>query len=426
MSKDTKFFVRPKVRFCQTDAGKSTTKELKNSIDQKTVKQPNKPKIKSIVTLTKPVKLVKLNERSDNCENKNTGLVNNISSPNLLCANTLPPCIIETSSGKENPIKVENQIPLNDANNIQNIKANSKEIAMPKTSIKPLSNDVIASTDSSIEQGENIKKILKSENGYKSNSLKKDCIRDLDILKHKNRLCSVSTATKKSNVTNKVPLSSTIKKNVNSKSVVNVMPCYKYSKSVPKIKGPFVKKTMIRDIIGPKIKPYIGPGKPCKQTNNLKIPENDENTHLKSIISGEKLARPEYNSIICTINKLNEMKQQKVITDIEHLPASYKNLINAKVSTALDFPLDEIVYKNLVDLSIDDNQLPSRLIRSKDPEPQQKDVIPKLSDFFTPISTDEYCTPVSIKPRSVETTDNWSAFRISDQICEWKQNLDLV
>lgn len=97
-----------------------------------------------------------------------------------------------------------------------------------------------------------------------------------------------------------------------------------------------------------------------------------------------------------------------------------------QVSTGLDFPLDEIVYKNLVDLSINDNQLPSRLIRSKDPEPRQKDVVPKLSDFFTPVSIDEYCTPVSIKPRSVETIDNWSAFRISDQICEWKQNLDFI
>ena len=32
-----------------------------------------------------------------------------------------------------------------------------------------------------------------------------------------------------------------------------------------------------------------------------------------------------------TISKLNELKKQKVITDIEHLPASYKNLISGKV-----------------------------------------------------------------------------------------------
>ena len=86
----------------------------------------------------------------------------------------------------------------------------------------------------------------------------------------------------------------------------------------------------------------------------------------------------------------------------------------------------EIIYKNLVDLSIDENQLPSRLTRSKDPEPRQKDVVPILSDFFTPISIDEYCTPVSVKPRSPETIDYWNAFRISDQIYEWKHTLNHI
>ena len=90
----------------------------------------------------------------------------------------------------------------------------------------------------------------------------------------------------------------------------------------------------------------------------------------------------------------------------------------------MDFPLDEAVYKDLVDLSIDENQLPSRLTRSKDPEPRQKDVAPVLSDFFTPESTEEYCIPVSIKPRTPETVDSWNAFRISDQINEWKHILN--
>lgn len=80
----------------------------------------------------------------------------------------------------------------------------------------------------------------------------------------------------------------------------------------------------------------------------------------------------------------------------------------------------------MVDLSIDENQLPSRLTRSKDPEPRQKDVVPILSDFFTPISIDEYCTPVSVKPRSPETIDYWNAFRISDQIYEWKHTLNHI
>lgn len=90
----------------------------------------------------------------------------------------------------------------------------------------------------------------------------------------------------------------------------------------------------------------------------------------------------------------------------------------------MDFPLDEAIYKNLVDLSIDEKQLPSRLTRSKDPEPRQRDAVPELSDFFTPVSPEEYCTPVSVKPRIQEIADNWSAFKINDKILEWKHSLD--
>lgn len=97
-----------------------------------------------------------------------------------------------------------------------------------------------------------------------------------------------------------------------------------------------------------------------------------------------------------------------------------------QISSALDFPLDEAIYKNLVDLSIDEKQLPSRLTRSKDPEPRQRDAIPVLSDFFVPVVSEEYCTSISIKPRTPEIIDNWSAFRISDKIFEWKHILDHV
>ncbi|XP_050591847.1 uncharacterized protein LOC126922927 [Bombus affinis] len=433
MSKDTKFFARPKVRFCQSDTGKSITKELKSLTDQNGIK--DKPKILSVVRLDKPVKLVKSNEISGNQENKNSKLVDNAS--NFTLHANASPCSIETSSSLDkNTIKTENQNPLNDANNSQNIKANIKEANIPKISIKLPNNDITVSTDSPIAQSKSLDKTLKSKNSDKINGSKKDYTKgrrekenkstvvkkniktvttkstDLDILKHKNRLSSAGTGTKKLNVTQKTSSSITIKKNLNSK-LRDIMPCYKYSK-------------VVRDIIGPKIQPYIGPGVSHSQPDDLAILETDENIHTKPIISGEKLAKPEYNSIMCTINKLNEMKKQKVITNIEHLPASYKNLINGKVSTALDFPLDEAVYKDLVDLSIDENQLPSRLTRSKDPEPRQKDVVPILSDFFTPVSTEEYCTSVSIKPRIPETVDSWNAFRISDQISEWKHILNHV
>ncbi|CAD1472689.1 unnamed protein product [Heterotrigona itama] len=407
MSENAKYLTRPKVRFCQTDAGKLITKELESSTDQNGVKQSNKPKILSVVKLNKFVKLVDPDKVSNNEEN-NSKVIDNESNANLtLCANALSSASIETSSLNENIIKTGNQIPLNDASNIQNIKTNTSD----KT-------DLMKEYTKSRKEKENKSTINKK--GIKTVTKTST---DLDILKHKVRLASANSDTKKYNATNKKSSSITTKKNLNLKPA-DVMPCYKYNKVASKIKTPIVKKVMIRNIIGSKIQPNVGPGVLRSQPDNLKILKTDEKIHTKPITSGEKLAKPEYNSIICTINKLKEMKKQKVVTDIEHLPTSYKNLINSKISTVLDFPLDEVIYRDLVDLSIDENQLPSRLTRSKDPEPRQKDVVPILSDFFAPESTEEYCIPVSIKPRTAETMDNWNAFRISDQINEWKHILN--
>jgi len=43
------------------------------------------------------------------------------------------------------------------------------------------------------------------------------------------------------------------------------------------------------------------------------------------------IEHPAYNSIICLADTLNKLEQQKIITDINHLPSSQKNLINEKV-----------------------------------------------------------------------------------------------
>ncbi|KOC67276.1 hypothetical protein WH47_00146 [Habropoda laboriosa] len=426
MSENKKFVARPKVRFSQTDAEELVTGGLKNSNDQKNVKQSSTPRITSIVALVKPVRLVNLKGTRANCEDKDSKVIDNTQNANssTLCANTLPTCTIQSSSSlNKNSVKTENHIPLNDANNIQNIKKNVKEIDTPQTSAKSINDDITVPTASSIKQSENVHKILKPKNYVTTNPLKRDSTKNADILKHKARICSAGTSTKKPIVANKTSISGTTKKNVNSKSAVGIMPCYKHKVTV-KIKSSPVKKTMIRDIIGSKIKPCIGPGVSHTKLDDLKILKTDESTHVKSIVSGEILGRPEYNSIMCTINKLNEIKKQKVVTDVEHLPAAYKNVISGKVSTALDFPLDEAIYKNLVDLSIDENQLPNRLTRSKDPEPRQKDIVPVLSDFFTPAPTEEYCTAVSTKPRTPEIVDTSNPFRISDQICKWKYRLD--
>jgi len=75
-------------------------------------------------------------------------------------------------------------------------------------------------------------------------------------------------------------------------------------------------------------------------------------------------------------------------------------------------------------LNIDEKQLPSTVTRSKDPEPRQKDIIPKLSDFFIPEDTKEIYEAVHVKSRALKIDYNWNAFKISNRILEWKYSID--
>ncbi|XP_046752966.1 uncharacterized protein LOC124416123 [Diprion similis] len=186
-----------------------------------------------------------------------------------------------------------------------------------------------------------------------------------------------------------------------------------------------VKKTILRDVTGRTTNVYVGPGVVRYYPQPFKHNVEKEMPHIRTdIVSGEQFGRPEYNSIMCTIEELKKAQAEKFVTDVEHLPLVYRNLVNQKVSAALDFPIDEAIYKNLVDLSVNENQLPSRLIRSKDPEPRNRDIVPKLSDFFTPNYSEEYCIAVQIRPSSPEISRNWSAFAISDKIFGWKHDMD--
>lgn len=94
------------------------------------------------------------------------------------------------------------------------------------------------------------------------------------------------------------------------------------------------------------------------------------------------------------------------------------------MSSALDFPADKPIFKNLIDLSVDESHLPERITRTKDPQPRERDLEPKLEDFFKPVYGEEYCTSVKIRPRTPEFDDNLSAFKISDRIFDWKSSLD--
>lgn len=99
-------------------------------------------------------------------------------------------------------------------------------------------------------------------------------------------------------------------------------------------------------------------------------------------------------------------------------------LLFHQVSSALDFGANEAIYRDLIDLSIDEKQLPTRMTRSKDPEPRQRDITPKLSDFFVPTNDDEFRRAVLVRPPSPRVLDTWNPYKISDRIFSWKESLD--
>ncbi|XP_012258672.2 uncharacterized protein LOC105687530 isoform X2 [Athalia rosae] len=241
---------------------------------------------------------------------------------------------------------------------------------------------------------------------------------------HKNAICK-PTHQKKQTYKNGIPNSTRI--SLSAKTIPcglkslrpGIKTCKTHLKSSP------VKKTLLRDVNGHSTNVWVTPGITRFHPQPSKMMRKKASSQIRpDIIPAEKLGRPEYNSIICTIDELNKVQEQKFITDVDDLPLVYRNLVNEKISAALDFRPDEAIYKNLVGLSVNENQLPSRFTRSKDPEPRYKDIVPKLSDFLTPSYSEEYCTAIQIRSNSPEITSKWSAFTISDKIFGWKHDMD--
>ncbi|XP_015114932.1 formin-like protein 14 [Diachasma alloeum] len=200
---------------------------------------------------------------------------------------------------------------------------------------------------------------------------------------------------------------------------LGLMPCMK-GRKVAETKRNEV--NVLRHVARPIPRVFVGPGVPHDRGSGGEGPE--EGQMRVDGATGDLLSRPEYNSIVCTIKKLEKVRKKKVVENFESLPGVYKDLVNGKISSALDFPAFESVYHDLVDISIDEKQLPMRLTRSRDPEPRPKDFIPNLSDFFVPQYPKEYSVAVKIRPRTPEIIDNWSGFSISDKINAWKMTLD--
>ncbi|TGZ56880.1 uncharacterized protein [Temnothorax longispinosus] len=408
MTNNIKIISRPKVRFCQFSDNGQNEEEIVEHCKKQTVVQANGPRIKEILSLKKPIRIVDPT-KSTSVGDKDVSLSNcnndNSSCRSITCGN-----VQDKSFSDKNVTKVESTMILRDANGIQNTGKSCKMLQLDKNPRDDVSRERI--------------KCLQQKGKENKGILQAGCKEKVNVAR---------PAFKGSNMTKSQSAPSIMKRTRNSMiqgGILNAKPATTLSrvtsryKTVAKNKISPVKKIVLRNVSGPKIKTSVGPGVFRKKQNDTKASDGNERRTVTSDV--EDLAQPEYNSIVCTVNKLKELEQQKIVTDVSHLSSTLKSFLNGKISTALDFPLDEAIYKNLVDLSIDERQLPSTVMRSKDPEPRQKDVVPKLSDFFIPEDTKEICEAVHVKSRVSKINDNWNAFKISDRILEWKYSIDEI
>lgn len=114
-------------------------------------------------------------------------------------------------------------------------------------------------------------------------------------------------------------------------STSSIIPCHK---TMTRNKISPAKKIVLRDVSSSKVRTSVEPGiYHPKKRNDIKLMQKKDNANKRCIIASdaEELAQPKYNSIMCTINKLKEYQQQRIVTDINHLPSAQKNIINGKV-----------------------------------------------------------------------------------------------
>lgn len=339
MSKNIKAISRPKVRFSQfSDNVQNKEKEVEYC-KEKTVLQTNGPKIKSIVTLKKPVKIVKPKKLTTVC-NENVlqhDYKTEISTHNDITSENIQ----STCLSNKNVSKIETSNILRNANGIQNIKENCNTLTSGKSSQDNLKDCKESMQQKGKENRNTILKKVSSKDISKSRKGSSQCTESVtqtgnykpptskNMQKISIKDCKNLKMTKSAPSIIKKTRNQTVEGTINAKSLTpNVMPCYKI---VAKNKVSPVKKTILRNISGPKIETSVGPGISHKKKSDAKASDANKKYNVTLDVVAEELAQPGYNSIACTINKLKELKQQKIVTDIDHLSFAQKSFVNGKV-----------------------------------------------------------------------------------------------
>ncbi|KYM79312.1 hypothetical protein ALC53_10252 [Atta colombica] len=421
---------RPKVRFCQFSDNTRNKIEIVEDSKQQSGLQTSGLRIKKIVTLKKPIRVVNPKKFANICDKDTSS--SNIDILSHYC-NTSGN-VRNMSLSNKNMSRIKSTI-LCDANGIQKTKNSSK---MLQRQNKSSQDDILKDNAKNVRQnGKENKDKLSNKSASNKNKISDTTgnfhhsVQSVTREKFKLPMDNIHIPKvniqdfKTSKMTKPHSASSIIKKTRNSMiegRILNAKPVSHY-KTMTRNRISPVQKIISRNVSGPKIKTSVGSVFRKEQADPKSGDTNERCIVALDVTTVQDLAQPEYNSIICTVNKLKELERQKIV-DINHLPFELKSFLNGKISAALDFPLDETLYKNLIDLSIDEKQLPSTITRSKDPEPRQKDIIPQLSHFFIPEDIKEICEAVHVKLRASKIDDNWNAFKISNRILDWKYSVD--
>lgn len=259
-----------------------------------------------------------------------------------------------SKSGRKPSVTFAEQEPKVVENVLQNRGQNNENISKPPRTIEVpllLINDETSSKSSDIQ--------LKVHDHVSCSENKENVIRKLSSNRSTTKLApSKSESVKKLNKTNSKPPAVTSKLTQSQPSkkslpvskrlvplscrepkipVAGTMACLKPRKKCDKI---LVKKDVVKNRAGPLSNIYVGPG-----LSKIKSPTTSVIDVYKrpDVLSSNKLIKPEFNSIVGTMRKLQEIKKKKIVNEVDSLPNTYKNLIMGKVIKKFKIQLCKII-----------------------------------------------------------------------------------
>lgn len=316
MSTHNKAILRPKVRFSESSDNMPNEKSNQH-FEEKAVLQGNGPRINSIEIFKKPIRIIypKQQVHNKNIPVKKTEISKTFD-------DAAPINIHNTSTSNKNLTNDNISKILCNSNNTQKIGKNDKGLLLDKS----LQNNVLKDYKKDLQQKgkENKDTVLKKTVPNKNKSKKRT--ENVQTVQKSNTVNVKSS--KKTESTSKImrKRNQTSKTGIVNVKPVNIMPSYKKTMK----KSP-VKKTVLHNVSDLKIKTSVEPGISRKRRENTSIDNENEKCIVAKDANVEKFAQPEYNSIMCTINKLKDLEQQRIVTDIDHLPSAQKSLVTGKV-----------------------------------------------------------------------------------------------